>query len=415
MTTQDFQAIGTGFQKYIKSFLDCCPHPNTQANLTTYCEGLLSKLERKSVEPIALAGGPAVRTLQAFLTDRIWDENHLRCTLQQRLAATLKALPKDDLGTIGVIDETSCRKWGDKTPGVQRQYLGCVGKVDNGIVTVHIGVAQGTFATLADADLYLPKSWADDRDRCREAGIPDHVVYRSKWRIAFDQWMRMTQAGHKFNWLIFDEGYGSKVPFLRLLAMVSQRYVGEVPKSFALKSSKYSVSRPIRTLLRAASLARGIRVHITHRTVADTVWKVAERHMIMADQPVRAIAAVCESTGEQKFFVSNDLTTPLVTLVRVAFRRWTIEHSFRLAKQEVGLMDFEGRQYRGLIRHLTLCCVVLGYVSQATESLRKKKSGGDRGAGVSGVERVLCEASAASVGSFVGSASLDCDSVSSAA
>ena len=64
-----------------------------------------------------------------------------------------------------MIDETSCRKWGDHTPGVQRQYLGCVGKIDNGIVTVHVGVAKGTFQALLDADLYLPKSWAEDRDR----------------------------------------------------------------------------------------------------------------------------------------------------------------------------------------------------------------------------------------------------------
>ena len=94
------------------------------------------------------------------------------------------------LGTIGVIDETSCQKWGDQTPGVQRQYLGCVGKVDNGIVTVHVGVSKGRFQALLDADLYLPESWDQDRKRCRAAGIPDDVRYRPKWRIALDQLAR---------------------------------------------------------------------------------------------------------------------------------------------------------------------------------------------------------------------------------
>jgi SRSO17 transposase len=79
-------------------------------------------------------------------------------------------------------------KKGDQTPGVQRQYLGCVGKIDNGIVTVHVGVAKGSFQAILDADLYLPQSWDADRDRCRDAGIPDSVRYRPKWQIAYISW-----------------------------------------------------------------------------------------------------------------------------------------------------------------------------------------------------------------------------------
>jgi SRSO17 transposase len=138
---------------------------------------LLSDLPRKSVEPIALACGTAVRTLQEFLTTADWQHESARAELQTRVGAVLDALPDDDLGTVGVIDETSCAKKGEHTPGVQRQYLGCVGKIDNGIVTVHMGVAKGTFHALLDADLYLPASWSADRPRCRAAGIPDEVRY----------------------------------------------------------------------------------------------------------------------------------------------------------------------------------------------------------------------------------------------
>jgi hypothetical protein len=116
-----------------------------------------------------------------------------------------------------VIDETSCLKKGDRTPGVQRQYLGCAGKVDNGIVTVHVGAARGTFQALLDADLYLPKSWAEDRARCRAAGIPDDVRHLPKWRIALDQLLRLAGNGVRFDWLTFDEGYGAAVPFLTAL------------------------------------------------------------------------------------------------------------------------------------------------------------------------------------------------------
>ena len=106
-----------------------------------------------------------------------WDHLRPRDRLQRRLADAVAALP---LGVVGVIDETSCVKKGEKTPGVRRQDLGCVGKIDNGIVTVHVGVTTGRFQALLDAELYLPQSWAADRERCREAGIPDDVRYRAK-------------------------------------------------------------------------------------------------------------------------------------------------------------------------------------------------------------------------------------------
>src|SRR4029079_12902645 len=155
-------------------------------------------LPRKTVEPIALEAGTAVRTLQELLTTARWAYAHMRDVLQRHLADDVYQLPTDALGTVGVIDETSCQKWGDMTPGVQRQYLGCVGKIDNGIVTVHVGVAKGRFQALLDADLYLPRSWDQDRERCRAAGIPDDVRYRAKWRIALDQLLRLHGNGVRF-------------------------------------------------------------------------------------------------------------------------------------------------------------------------------------------------------------------------
>src|SRR5207253_6627838 len=112
----------------------------TAAHFDTYCHGLLSDLPRKSVEPIALAAGTAVRTLQEFLVTATWDHAAAREVLHRRVVEVLAELPPDPVGVVGVIDETSAVKKGDKTPGVQRQYLGCAGKIDNGVVTVHVGV-----------------------------------------------------------------------------------------------------------------------------------------------------------------------------------------------------------------------------------------------------------------------------------
>jgi len=116
---------------------------------------------------------------------------------------------------------------------VQRQYAGCVGKKENCIVTVHLGYASDDFHCLLDGELFLPESWAADRPRCREAGIPDTVVYRPKWRIALELYDRASAHGLRFAWLTFDEGYGGKPEFLREVSARQQKYVAEVPRSLS--------------------------------------------------------------------------------------------------------------------------------------------------------------------------------------
>src|SRR5437763_11262475 len=148
MTEQEVAALGPAFAGYLRRFRGCLGQDRTAGHFDTYCRGLLSDLPRKSVEPIALAAGTAVRTLQEFLVTARWDQSQARDTLQGDLAGVLAGLPADPLGTVGVIGETSCRTWGTHTPGVPRQYLGCVGKVENGIVTVHLAVARGTVQAL---------------------------------------------------------------------------------------------------------------------------------------------------------------------------------------------------------------------------------------------------------------------------
>src|SRR5207249_4439448 len=135
--------------------------------------------------------------------------------LQEHVATTLAGLPADDLGTVGVVDETGTVKKGTKTPGVQRQWCGERGKTENCVVTVHLGVARGRYQTLVDADLFLPESWARDRERCRAAGIPDDVGYRPKWQLALRQVLRARAVGIDLDWLTFDEGYGDKPGFLQ--------------------------------------------------------------------------------------------------------------------------------------------------------------------------------------------------------
>jgi SRSO17 transposase len=390
MTEQEITDLGPAFSKYLNLFRDSLGKDRTAKHFDTYCRGLLSDLPRKSVEPIALAAGTAVRTLQEFLVTAVWQHASARDTFQQQLQTVIVDLPDDPLGTIGVIDETSCRKWGDQTPGVQRQYLGCVGKVDSGIVTVHIGVAKGQFQALLDADLFLPKSWSDDRPRCRDAGIPDNVRHRTKWRLAMDQLLRLTGNGVSFDWLVFDEGYGAAVPFLRLLNVVNQRFVAEVPVSFSVRDKLDGPPRRADARLTAADAKGGKRHRIAHRTVRASFWRATSVRVWVADREHTLVATVDEATGEVKYFLTNATTALLSRVLAVAFRRWTVEHAFRLGKQEAGLLDYEGRDYTGLLRHLTLALLVLGFVACHTQRLREKKSRGDSGAGVPCVEPTVC-------------------------
>src|SRR5829696_9299499 len=117
MTEQQITDLGPAFASYLRRFRGCFGQDRTARHFDTYRRGLLSDLPRKSVEPIALAAGTAVRTLQEFLVRARWDHAAARGALQRRLAEELAALPPDPLGTVGVVDETGCRKWGEHTPG----------------------------------------------------------------------------------------------------------------------------------------------------------------------------------------------------------------------------------------------------------------------------------------------------------
>jgi len=389
MTDQQIAELGGAFASYLSRYRDCFLQGRTAKHFDNYCRGLLSELPRKSVEPIALACGTAVRTLQEFLVTANWDHLQARDILQRHLAERLKTLPSDRLGTVGVFDETSAIKKGDKTPGVQRQYLGCVGKVDNGIVTVHVGVARGRFEALLDAEIYLGRCWDNDRDRCEAVGIPDEMHYQPKWQIAFDQLLRLYANGIKFDWLTFDEGYGSKVPLLTLLTLAGQRFVAEVPVNFTVR--RPGSEAPVRAdeVLTAEDARGGTRFRIPRQSSPDQWWRAEEVVVHVAGRDYRLVVAINEATAERKYFITNTLDQPLRLVLLVAFRRATIEHGFRLGKSEAGLMHYEGRHYVGLIRHLILALIVLGFVAIHTDRLRGEKSPADEGASVPSVEPAL--------------------------
>jgi SRSO17 transposase len=409
MDADQIRRLKPELTRYLHEFDDCFARRDTRAHFPVYVEGQLSELPGKSCEPMALAAGVAPRTLQEFLSQHRWDEDRLRQRLQEIVV-------RDSQGphSIGLIDETSDVKQGDKTPGVQRQWCGCVGKQENSIVTVHLGYATGDFHALVDGELFLPESWSEDRPRCRVAGIPDEMVYRSKWKIALELYDRAVENGMTFDWLTFDEGYGGKPLFLQGLESRKQRFVAEVPVTFSCWTRRPPVTerpyrrggrgRPRQTpRLRAGSPSPcGVkelvgrwpalrdqdwtRYYVKDGQKGPLVWDVkharvtmknddglpgAELHLVVAQSMV--------DQDEVKFFVSNaPPETSVQTLLLVAFSRWRVERCFRDQKQEIGLDQWEGRHYVGLKRHLILSCVSSLFLARCRERLRGEKSRGHR-------------------------------------
>jgi SRSO17 transposase len=404
MTEAQLNELGPALTAFLERFASRFRSTPTLGHLRTYARGLLSELPRKTAEPIALAAGTPVRTLQEFLKDHLWDHQGVMRDVRAHVAQQLAATPGDDLGSVGLLDETSALKKGDKTPGVSRQYLGCVGKVDDGIVTVHLGVCRGSYQTLIDADLFLPECWSFDRTRCRAAGIPEDMIHRPKWRIALEQLDRAQSDGVKLDWLIFDSEYGRSPDFLRQLDDRSQLFVGDVPRRFSCRAVGKSGVRPeegikgqaAEEVVRHATAFRAQEwqvVRLSRRTAEDQLWRVkcasvwASGESGWSMRTYRLIWMCSEATGEEAFVVSNASSEcPVERVVRVAFCRANVEHLFRIAKSELGFAHFEGRSYVALGRHLSVCVAMMAFVAEHTLRLRGEKSTGNGRTGVPGVE-----------------------------
>jgi SRSO17 transposase len=404
MDATSFPHFRPALTQLLRRFDACAPDQNTRNYFRLYITGLISPLPRKNCEAIALQANAPVRSVQWFLAKQKWDHEKMRDKLQ-------KIVAKEHAGehSVGIFDETSVVKKGDKTPGVQRQYCGTVGKQENCIVSVHLAYAIDNFHTLIDGDLFLPESWDQDRERCRAAGIPDDVVYRPKWQIALEQYDRATKNGIVFEWIVFDEGYGSKPEFLRQLDARDQMFIGEVPCSFrawtklprtTMKAGKQGRKRikprlvkgergtiEVQNMLKYSPVLRDqpwTKYRIKECDKGVKILEVKECPIFIRSEqggvpfckPMRLIVTrnvMSENNEEVKYFVSTaPAEVPLDNLLLAGFSRWRVERSFQDTKQKLGLGDYEGRCYTGLIRHLLLCSLAYYFLQCQWLSLSKK-------------------------------------------
>jgi len=409
MTVEQIASLQPALAAFLEDFRQFFKRRTSFRHWQRYLLGLMSNLKRKSIEPMALVAGVAVRTLQEFLAFFVWDDQKVDDHLQRRVA--------DERGSeqaIGVLDCSGHAKQGGKTPGVQRQWCGELGKKENCVVGQHLlytdNDATHPFCCVLASDLFLPESWDQDRERCREAKIPDEVRYRPKWRIGREQISRAMGNGIRFSWITFDEEYGDVPEFWFELDRWGQRGMGEVRSDFTCWT-KWPVCRSLRKEF-AAKKVRDVyrysraftqqpwrRMKIADRTRGPAIWEVKAARVYLVDrrwgQPRPTdrrywfIVARNVKTPEVKYFVSNAAAkVSLQEMLAAAFARWHVEKWFERAKQEAGLGAFEVRTYRSLIRHWLCSRLVMYFLAAQTERLRGEKSGDHVGASGGGDQLV---------------------------
>jgi SRSO17 transposase len=353
------------------------PEPREQAG--RYLEGLLGPVRRKNGWQLAEHLGDARpwRT-QRVLSHVLWDEEAARDLCRgyavERLGASDAVL---------VVDETGFVKKGKHSAGVARQYSGAAGRIENGQVGVFLAYGSRNGHALIDRRLYLPETWAGDAERRRAAKIPDDVPFLTKPAIAREMIARALDAGVPCDWVLGDEVYGAD---RRLRMMLEER--GR-PYLLAIRSNDKLWSELDGAVGQhaPAALARALPPQVWRRlsagagTKGERLFDWARVRLFRLQEPpwdhwLLVRRSVTDPEDLAYFVVFGPATARLADLARVAGRRWLVEECFEAAKQEVGLADYEVRNWHGWHRHVTLAMLALALLAGLRAGLNAAKGGG---------------------------------------
>jgi SRSO17 transposase len=338
--------------------------PRRQVGL--YLEGLLSAVERKNGWQLAEHVGDARpwRT-QRVLSHVLWDEEAARDLCRDYVVEHL-----GDRDAVLIVDETGFLKKGTKSAGVARQYSGTAGRIENCQIGVFLAYASEKGHALIDRALYLPKEWAADAARRAAAGVPEAVAFATKPELARRMIARAIEAGVPCAWVVGDEIYGSD---RRLRIDLEQR---ERPFVLAVRGNEPLWSmldrsigqHPASALAAAVPDAAWQRLSAGAGAKGERLYDWARVRLVRLQQPPwdhwLLIRRGPTKPDELAYYVVfGPADTTLATLARVAGRRWPIEECFEVAKQEVGLADYEVRSFPGWYRHVTLAMLALAFLA----------------------------------------------------
>jgi SRSO17 transposase len=342
-----------------------------------YVRGLLAPLAGKNGWTLAEVAGDATPDgMQRLINAATWDADGVRDDVRAYVAQHL-----GDADGVLVVDETGFLKKGRKSAGVQRQYSGTAGRVENCQLGVFLAYTARQNPTLIDRELYLPKSWIVDRDRCREAGVPDEAEFATKPVLARQMLARALDAGVPARWVTADEAYGQDSKFRTWLESRRIGYVVAVPRSQPIPAGTgtnradtlAAHAPPEAWKTRSAGQgAKGDRVY-------DWATATLPQH---PDHPsdLRRWVLIRRSRTDPDDLAFYLCFGPAGTtddeLVRVAGSRWAIEECFQSAKNEVGLDQYQVRRYDAWYRHITLAMLAHAFLAVTAATAPKAQTMG---------------------------------------
>lgn len=381
-----------GFRKFIEPLVGNIGRSERREGAALYVEGLLMPGERKSIEPMAARLRVDKQKLQQFITDSPWDPELLWTEIRKEVIPTLGVIDS------WIIDETGWLKQGNKSVGVAHQYCGAVGKQANCQVSVHIAVSDGEIAAPAAARLYLPRSWTEDPERRRQAGIPEDVAFLTKPQIALELIKTLIADGTARAPVLGDSVYGNSPNLRHGLRQLGAEYFFHVDGSMLawteeVQRQKLRTKWSICDDQPKPSSLMEIAATIKKKQWKDCSWSAAggkDRKTRLAWVRVYLQSDLNEDTGElpETWLVVDwpeDSKEPYhiytaclhqhphkLRCLRLSRSRWHIEQYFQRDKDELGLDHFEGRRWLGFHHHLVLAAIA--YLFVLVIYLRSKKN-----------------------------------------
>lgn len=365
-----------------------------------YLQGLLAPLERKAIQPMALAlEGGDVQGMQQFIGQGQWQDTRL---LQKHWELVAATLGEED--GVYIVDESGFPKKGEHSVGVARQWCGVLGKVENCQVGVFGAYASRRGYTLVDHRLFLPEEWFDaaHRERWEKCGIPDETRFQTKPEIALERLQAVVAAGQlRFRWVTCDELYGRSSDFLDGVAALGRWYLAEVPCDTRVWQTRPQTAVPewsghgpkptkVHLLPNEPSAQRAdvIAASLPPQAWQLYVIKEGSKGPLVAEFAcVRGVAVRETLPGpdvwivfrrtlgekpELKVYLSNaSPQTPLKELVRVAGLRWPIETAIEEGKDALGMDHYEVRSWLGWHHHITLCLLAHHFLLRCQQRLKR--------------------------------------------
>jgi SRSO17 transposase len=379
-------------------FAACLARREQRDHAQTYLTGLVSDLQRKNTEAIAYHHDQERHGLQHFVGSSTWDHRPLIHELAYQVGRELGS-PE---GVI-VFDPSGFPKKGDASAGVQRQWIGRLGKVDNGQVGVFMAYAAPREHALVDVRLYLPKSWAKDRARRKRCGVPKAVRYRTRHELALEM-LHETGPLLPHGWVTGDDEMGRSSRFRAELRRLGERYLLAVPSNTTIRDLEgeaperagrgphpkrafeqvrhWAASLPS-TAWRRIEVGDGERGPKVVELAAATVVARTDRGRIGPEELLVVIRDRDEDgAARHDYYLSSAPpgTAPGI-LARVAKAGHRVEQGLQRGKGEAGLAGYQVRTYSGWYHHMALSLIAAWFLVQEVRRGEKADAGVDRAAG----------------------------------